>query len=564
MALLDIRNLNIEIQTPNGRMKIVDGVNLSLNEGEILGLVGESGSGKSLIAKVISNSIKDNWIVTADRFRFNDVELLKLTPNQRRKIVGKEISMIFQNPLSCLDPSRKIGKQLIQSIPNWTFKGRWWQWFGWKKRRAIELLHRVGIKDHQDIMASYPNELTEGEGQKVMIAVAVANQPRLLIADEPTNSLESITALQIFRLLSSMNQNQGTTILLASNDLKSISEWCDSISVLYCGQNTESGPTDQILEMPHHPYTQALLYSVPDFSRPLGFKSKLGTLEGTVPILEQMPIGCRLGPRCPFAQRECIQKPSRYRIKQHEFSCHHPINLRERQFKDKIATSPLTLNTESKSTLVKMIAGITPPASGKILFNDLPLQFEDFHYRAQHIRMVFQDANSAFNPRLNIGQALDAPLRLITDWNEETRNEKIFETLSLVGLYPDYTNLKIKHLSVSQKQRIALARALILQPEIIIIDDALSTLDASVRIQLLNLILDLQEHLGISYIYVGQNLGIIKHIADQVLVMDEGEIIESGTPREIFTNPQNNITRLLVESHFGQLLDENAWQTTTS
>ena len=127
MALLDIRNLNIEIQTPNGRMKIVDGVNLSLNEGEILGLVGESGSGKSLIAKVISNSIKDNWIVTADRFRFNDIELLKLTPNQRRKIVGKEISMIFQNPLSCLDPSRKIGKQLIQSIPNWTFKGRWWQ-----------------------------------------------------------------------------------------------------------------------------------------------------------------------------------------------------------------------------------------------------------------------------------------------------------------------------------------------------------------------------------------------------------------------------------------------------
>ena len=221
-------------------------------------------------------------------------------------------------------------------------------------------------------------------------------------------------------------------------------------------------------------------------------------------------------------------------------------------------------NGSGKSTLVKMIAGITPPTSGKILFNGLPLQFEDFHYRAQHIRMVFQDANSAFNPRLNIGQALDAPLRLITDWDEETRNEKIFETLSLVGLYPDYTNLKIKHLSVSQKQRIALARALILQPEIIIIDDALSTLDASVRIQLLNLILDLQEHLGISYIYVGQHLGIIKHIADQVLVMDDGEIIESGTPREIFSNPQNNITRLLVESHFGQLLDENAWQTTTS
>lgn len=346
MALLDIRNLNIEIKTPNGRIKIVDGVNLTLNAGEILGLVGESGSGKSLIAKVICNSIKEDWIITADRFRFNDVELLKLSPTQRRKLVGKEISMIFQDPLTCLDPSRKIGKQLIQSIPNWTYRGKWWHWFGWKKRRAIELLHRVGIKDHKDIMASYPNELTEGEGQKVMIAIAVANQPRLLIADEPTNALESITARQVFRLLASMNQNQGTSILLASHDIQSIRELCHNISVLYCGQNTESAPTQVLLESPHHPYTQALIHSVPDFTQPLGFKKKLGTLEGTVPILEQMPMGCRLGPRCPFSQRECIQKPPLHRIKQHEFSCHFPINFREKRGKETINNTPLTLTTE--------------------------------------------------------------------------------------------------------------------------------------------------------------------------------------------------------------------------
>ena len=344
MALLDIRNLNIEVDTPNGRMKVVDGLSLSLNEGEILGLVGESGSGKSLIAKVIGNSIKENWHVSADRFRFNDIELLKLSPTKRRKIIGNEIAMIFQDPLTALDPSRTIGKQLIQSIPNRSFKGRWWQWFGWKKRRAIELLHRVGIKDHRDILASYPNELTEGEGQKVMIAMAVANQPRLLIADEPTNALEPITALQVFRLLAGMNKNQGMSILLASNDLRSISEWCDSISVLYCGQNAESAPTAQILETPHHPYTQALLYAQPNFTQPLAFKSKLGALEGTVPILEQMPIGCRLGPRCPFAQRECVIKPRPYRIKQHEFSCHYPINLRESQFKEKTTNQPLTLS----------------------------------------------------------------------------------------------------------------------------------------------------------------------------------------------------------------------------
>ena len=230
MVLLDIRNLRIDIKTSNGLIRIVDNVSFTLNEGEICGLVGESGSGKSLIAKVICNAFKDSWIVTADRFRFNDVELLKLTPTQRRQIVGKEISMVFQDPLTCLDPSQKIGKQLIQNIPGWTFKGHWWQrLFGWRKRRAIELLHRVGIKEHKDIMRSYPHELTEGEGQKVMIAIAVANQPRLLIADEPANSVESITRVQIFKLLSSMNQNQGTSILLASNDRITLSNDEDGI-----------------------------------------------------------------------------------------------------------------------------------------------------------------------------------------------------------------------------------------------------------------------------------------------------------------------------------------------
>lgn len=216
-------------------------------------------------------------------------------------------------------------------------------------------------------------------------------------------------------------------------------------------------------------------------------------------------------------------------------------------------------NGSGKSTLVKMIAGITQPTSGRILFNDHELQFEDFQYRAQHIRMVFQDANSAFNPRLNIGEALDAPLRLATDWDEERRNQKIFETLLLVGLYPDYTNLKIKNLSISQKQRVALARALILEPEIIIIDDAIGNLDASVRIQLLNLTLDLQQRLGISYIYVGQDLGVIKHIADTIIVMDEGKMIEYGSPQNLFTDPQTDVTRRLVESYFGKILDETAW-----
>ena len=345
MALLDIRHLSIEIETPEGRIKMVDNINLTLDSGEICGLVGESGSGKSLIAKVICGLVKEEWIITADRFRFNDVELLKLSPSQRRKLVGDDISMIFQDPLSCLDPSLPIGKQLSQTI---RFKGKWWQWFGWKKRKAIELLHRVGIKDHQDVMQSYPTDLTEGEAQKVMIAMAVANQPRLLVADEPTNTMEATTQLQIYRLLSSMNKNLGTSIILVSNDMLSIHKWVDSFNVLYCGQTVEIATKETIMETPFHPYTSVLLHSVPDFSQPYPFKGRLNTLKGSVPMLKEMPIGCRLGPRCPFAQKKCVVKPPLRKFRQHEFACHFPINFREQNFLKKAEFIPVVVNDKTE------------------------------------------------------------------------------------------------------------------------------------------------------------------------------------------------------------------------
>ncbi|MCT8554385.1 ATP-binding cassette domain-containing protein [Glaesserella parasuis] len=343
MALLDIRHLSIEIDTPNGRIKMVDNINLTLDSGEICGLVGESGSGKSLIAKVICGLVKDEWIITADRFRFNDIELLKLSPYQRRKLVGDQISMIFQDPLSCLDPSERIGKQLIETI---RFKGKWWERFGWKKKKAIELLHKVGIKDHKDIMQSYPTDITEGEAQKVMIAMAVANQPRLLVADEPTNTMESTTQLQIYRLLSSMNKNLGTSIILVSNDMLSIYKWVDSFNVLYCGQTVEIAEKETIMETPYHPYTAVLLHSVPDFSKPLPFKGRLNTLKGSVPMLQDMPIGCRLGPRCPFAQKKCVVKPPLRKFRQHEFACHFPINFREQNFLRKEEFVPVIVKVD--------------------------------------------------------------------------------------------------------------------------------------------------------------------------------------------------------------------------
>lgn len=329
MPILDIRNLTIELITREGPIKAVERANLTLTAGEIRGLVGESGSGKSLIAKAICGITNDNWHVTADRFRLDDIDLLKLSPKKRRELVGKTVSMIFQEPQSSLDPSEKIGTQLMGAIPSHTYKGKWWQRFNWRKRRAIELLHRVGIKEHSMIMHCYPYELTEGECQKVMIAIALANQPKLLIADEPTNAMEPTTQAQIFRLLSRMNLNNNTTILLISHDLQTVTKWANKISVMYCGQMIEMATTEDIQATPYHPYTQALIRSMPDFGSALPHKSKLNTLPGATPSLEHLPIGCRLGPRCPYAQKKCVETPQTQVHKGHFYACHFPLNMEE-------------------------------------------------------------------------------------------------------------------------------------------------------------------------------------------------------------------------------------------
>lgn len=216
-------------------------------------------------------------------------------------------------------------------------------------------------------------------------------------------------------------------------------------------------------------------------------------------------------------------------------------------------------NGAGKSTLSKMIVGITKPTAGEMIFRGKTLIYGDYQFRTRHIRMVFQDPNEAFAPNDNVGQILDAPLRLATELSEEERNERIFNTLKLVGMYPEHALLPIKETSNSQKQRLALARALILEPEILIADDTLSSLDFSVKTQLTNLMLSLQQRLNLSIIYVGQNLGLIKHIADKLMVMHEGEVAEYGMTKELLLNPQHPVTARLIESHFGRKLTEQSW-----
>jgi len=327
MALLDVRNLSIDINTAQGKIRVIDKANLNIVDGSIHSLVGESGSGKSLIAKAVLGLHNENWIVTADRMFLGNIDLMKLSSRERRKIMGKEIAIIFQNPRSYLDPSKKIVDQMREVLPKKLSAKHFLKKMTAKSthQQAIkELLHKVGVQNDRDVGNSYPHELSEGICQKVMIAMAIANNPRLLIADEPTTSMEAVTQAQIFRLLFKLNQLHNTTILLLSNNFGSISNLSDYISLIYCGQTVESGSYKQIINSPMHPYTQTMIKTILEFDENIAHKSQLYTLPGSIPPANQLPIGCRLGPRCPKAQRTCVTNPEAVNYKGHIIRCHFP------------------------------------------------------------------------------------------------------------------------------------------------------------------------------------------------------------------------------------------------
>jgi len=336
MALLDVRNLSIDIETAQGKIRVIDKASLSIVDGSIHGLIGESGSGKTLIAKAILGLHASNWTVTADRLFLGQTDLTKLSPRDRRKILGKEISTIFQEPSTYLDPSQKIRVQIESVLP----KKSWKQYcrgllkkLGYsnvpssRRLQIKELLHKVGIQNHVSVLNSYPHQLSEGVCQKVMIAMAIANNPRLIIADEPTTAMEAVTQSQIFRLLYKLNQLNNTTLLILSNNFAHTSKISDYMTLIYCGQTVESGSYKHIIEAAMHPYTQAMLKTIMYDGKEHGHKQEIYILPGNIPSSNQLPIGCRLGPRCPRAQRICVKNPTITTKKGHSYRCHYPIKL---------------------------------------------------------------------------------------------------------------------------------------------------------------------------------------------------------------------------------------------
>ncbi|WJG08374.1 oligopeptide/dipeptide ABC transporter ATP-binding protein [Aliiglaciecola sp. LCG003] len=331
MPLLDIKNLTLEIEGSSGWMKALDKVNLKVESGEIRALVGESGSGKSLIIRAIVGAIPENWRITADRLTWKGKDLLSMNAVERRQVMRSEIAVIFQNPLLSLDPSSTLGEQLMESIPTDLVEGKWfWQKAKNRKAMAIKLLHKVGIKEHDKYLKCYPNQIADDICQKFLIACALVSSPELLIADDPTRGMEITTKTQVLKLLTRLNKVRNLSILFVSHDLLAISSMANTMTVLYCGQTVEDGQMAQLRKRPLHPYTKALLDSAPSFRKDLPPKSPLAALDGTMPTLQHLPIGCRLGPRCPRAQRECVRVPELRHVQDHYYSCHFPL-IRDRQ-----------------------------------------------------------------------------------------------------------------------------------------------------------------------------------------------------------------------------------------
>ncbi|MEW9797497.1 peptide ABC transporter ATP-binding protein [Alteromonas sp. CYL-A6] len=328
MPMLDIKNLTIEIDTGDTVIKALDKVSLSVSSGEIRALVGESGSGKSLIVSAISGALPPQWRVTADRMSWEGDNLLSMSVPQRREVMRRDIAVVFQDPLGALDPSATLGEQLRESIPEEFVEGSWfWQRNQHRQRIAISTLHKVGIKRHEHYLNAYPHQISADVAQKFMIAMALVSQPKLLIADDPTRGMETTTKTQVLKLFTRLNQTRALSILFISHDLLAIASMSHTMTVLYAGQTVESGKMKHLRKRPLHPYTKALLDSAPSFRANLPPKSTLPTLDGSIPTLQHMPIGCRLGPRCPRAQRACVSTPTVRRIHDHTYSCHYPLHM---------------------------------------------------------------------------------------------------------------------------------------------------------------------------------------------------------------------------------------------
>jgi peptide/nickel transport system ATP-binding protein len=591
--LLEVEDLRVSLMTPRGRLRAVDSLSWRIRPSEVLALVGESGCGKSVSALAVMRLLAAG-AQAEGRILLDGRDLLRLPPAALPAIRGRDIAMIFQDPLSALNPVLRIGFQVAEPLRIHLGMSA-----AAARARAIELLARVGIADAERRIDDYPHQLSGGMRQRVVIATAIACNPRLIIADEPTTALDVTLQAQILGLLCELAREQGSALLLITHNLGIVARYADRVSVMYAARIAEEAPAAALFERPLHPYTAGLLRAVPRLDRPRG--ARLETIEGAPPDLMDQPPGCRFAPRCAWRIDACAQRlpepemvaPQRLSacLRAAEFgglppaaaaspepragaaspapllqvrglSVHYargrgqpPLRAVSDVSFDIPRGATLGLVGESgcgKTTVGRALLRLERTAAGSIMFDGVDVTqlsgaaLRGYRRRAQ---AVFQDPYHALNPRMSLGAIIGEPLRvhgLAAD--AAAAREQVQALLQQVGLGPDMAARYPHQLSGGQRQRAGIARALALQPAFIVCDEPVSALDVSIQAQIVNLLEDLQRKLGLSYLFIAHDLAVVRHIADRVMVMYLGQVMEMADRDALYSEPLHPYTQLLLDS----------------
>ncbi len=601
--LLQVCDLRTWFFTDAGVVRAVDGVSFTLHRGETLGIVGKSGSGKSVAAKSIMNLLEEPARIVAGSIRFRGKEITALSEAELREIRGAEIAMVFQDPMTSLNPVLRISRQLIETM---TAHGRFTS--GAARIRAASLLGRMGIAGPDRVLDSWPHQFSGGMRQRVMLAMGFANEPSLILADEPTTALDVTIQAQILDLLRALNGDLGTAVILISHDLGVIATICSRVLVMYAGEVVEQGRPEDLLTDPRHPYTWALLHAAPRLDGAVAGARRLATIEGQPPDARAWPEGCRFRARCPFAIGACAQHPellpigadrssrcwvtqggarlvppsprhaAGVAVTQQDFAPAPLLEIRglTKHFelpRDNFLEQRRVLRAvdgvdlqvfrgetvglvgESgcgKSTLARLVMRLEEPTAGRIVFDR-----QDITHASQsairplrrRMQMIFQDPYASLNPRMTVGDILAGPLRLhgLASGAAEVR-DRVGVLLNLVGLPPNSVSRFPHEFSGGQRQRVSIARALAVEPVFVIGDEPISALDVNIQAQIINLMIGLQERLRLTYLFIAHDLAVVRHISDRIVVLYLGRVVESASAAELFRRPLHPYTASLISA----------------
>ncbi|MCR4268540.1 ABC transporter ATP-binding protein [Nitratireductor sp. ZSWI3] len=531
-GVLEVRDLTVRLAGNDTAPPVLDRVSLKIRQGETVCLVGESGSGKSVTSLSIMGLLpKGALVATGGRIELENRNLLELGPQAMRDMRARKISMIFQEPMTALNPVIRVGDQIGEVLDTHTrLPARE------KKARVLDIMNQVHLPDVERIYRSYPHQLSGGQRQRIMIAMALILEPQLLIADEPTTALDVTTQKQILSLIAELQETHGTAVLFITHDMGVVAEIADTVHVMKLGQIVEHAPVEDLLRRPRQEYTKQLLQSVPSLT-PRAPRAM--SADGTV--LSVSGLQKVYGAHGVFVRREPTRAASDV-----NFSISRGRTL-----------GIVGESGSGKSTVARCIMRLVDPTDGDIRVADQEiarLSRRELRPYRKHIQIVFQDPFRSLNPRWTIGRSLiEGPLNIGTD--KQAALKRAAELLTLVGLPDDAVNRYPHQFSGGQRQRVAIARAIAMEPDVLVADEAVSALDVSVQAQVLDLLDELQQKLGIAILFITHDLRVAAQICDEVVVMQHGRIVEHDTAANVLANPQHPYTRALIEAAPGRQWD---------